>query len=58
MTDKFGSESDITITLIIPTFKGFKDLLQQVQVNESAMIKDMKQHMLVKLQSRYDHEQK
>ena len=44
--------------MIIPTFKGFKDLLQQVQVNESAMIKDMKQHMLVKLQSRYDPEQK
>ena len=57
-TDTFGSETDITISLIIPTFKGFKDLLQQVQVNESAMIKDMKQHMLVKLQSRYDPEQK
>ena len=57
-TDTFGSETDITISLIIPTFKGFKDLLQQVQVNESAMIKDMKQHMLVKLQSRYNPEQK
>ena len=58
MTDKFGSESDITITLIIPTFKGFKDILEQVKKGESAMIKSMKQHMLLKLQSRYGQEQK
>ena len=57
-TDTFCSESDITITLIIPTFKGFKDILQQVKENESAMIKSMKLHMLVKLQSRYAHKQK
>ena len=56
-TDTFGSETDITISLIIPTFKGFKDILQQVKENESAMIKSMKLHMLVKLQSRYAHEQ-
>ena len=58
MTDKFGSESDITITLIIPTFKSFKDILEQVKEDESAMIKSMKQHMLLKLQSRYGQEQK
>ena len=58
MTDKFGSESDITITLIIPTFKSFKDILEQVKEDESAMIKSMKKHMLLKLKSRYSQEQK
>ena len=58
MTDKFGSESDITITLIIPTFKSFKDILEEVKEDESAMIKSRKQHMLLKLKSRYSQEQK
>ena len=55
-TDKLGVQNDITITLIIPTFDYFRDILKEAKPGESSMIKSMKSHMLIKLDSRYDEE--
>ena len=57
-TDKLGAQDDITITLIIPTFEYFRNTLNAVKPGESSMIKSMKAHMLIKLNSRYDEDQK
>ena len=52
-TDKLGAQDNITITLIIPTFEYFRNTLKEVNQGESSMIKSMKAHMLIKLDSRY-----
>ena len=57
-TDKLGAEDDITITLIIPTFEYFRNTLKEVNQGESSMIKTMKAHMLIELDSRYNEDQK
>ena len=53
-----GAQDDITITLIIPTFEYFRNALKEVNQGESSMIKSMKAHMLIKLDSRYSEDQK
>ena len=57
-TDKLGAQDDITISLIIPTFEYFRNALKEVNQGESSMIKSMKAHMLIKLDSRYSEDQK
>ena len=56
-TEMLGVQSDITITLIIPIYKIFKDTLSTVGEKESPMLKSMKGHMLNKLKSRYSEAQ-
>ena len=55
-TELFSKLDDVTITLIIPTFDMFKKLLKDKE-GDSNMLKDMKKHMLQKLETRYTGEQ-
>ena len=53
-TDKLGAADEITITSILPTFEYFRATFKERKANETPMIRLMKNHMLAKLNSRYD----
>merc|ERR1711895_364006 len=53
-----GREKDITLTCIVPMFNYLEGtVLVQDHRNDSAMIQDMKIHMLTKLKNRYNEQQ-
>ena len=53
-TDKLGAADEITITSILPTFEYFRGIFKERKAKETPMIRSMKDHMLAKLNSRYD----
>ena len=53
----FGMDRDITITSIVPMFMYLKQQVLMPNISDSAMIKDMKTHMLIKLGNRYSPNQ-
>ena len=52
--EQFSKESDVSITLIVPWFNYLKRKILIENPNDSQMIKDMKKHMLLKLENRYN----
>ena len=55
--EQFSKESDVTITTIVPWFNYLKKKVLIEKPNDSQMIKDMKKHMLLKLENRYNEQQ-
>ena len=55
--EQFSKESDVSITLIVPWFNYLKRKILIEKPNDSQMIKDMKKHMLLKLENRYNAQQ-
>ena len=55
--EQFSKESDVSITLIVPWFNYLKRKILNVNPNDSQMIKEMKKHMLKKLENRYNAQQ-
>ena len=53
----FGRDKDITLTSIVPMFCYLKTTVLFENPSDSAMIKDMKKHMLTKLENRYNQQQ-
>ena len=53
-TDYLGVADEITITSILPTFQYFRIIFNERKPQETTMIRSMKDHMLAKLESRYD----
>ena len=53
----FGMDSDITITSIVPMFQFLENKVLNANPADSAMVKDMKKHMLLKLKNRYNPKQ-
>ena len=54
--DLLGSENEITVSKILPTFEALKTKLQ-IDPKDQPIIKDMKKVMLEKMNSRYSDEQ-
>ena len=52
-----GKESGVTISSIVPMFALLKDTVLINSPSDSAMLRDMKRHMLSKLSSRYSQDQ-
>ena len=55
--EQFSKESDVSITLIVPWFNYLKRKILNENPNDSQMIKEMKKHMLKKLENRYNAQQ-
>merc|ERR1711874_459393 len=56
--EELGKEKDITLTCIVPLFNYLKEkVLVKDHRNDSAMILEMKEHMLTKLKNRYNAQQ-
>ena len=55
--EQFGKESDVTLTSIVPMFEYLKTKILNQVSTDSQMIKDMKKHMLAKLETRYNVQQ-
>ena len=55
--EQFSKESDVTITLILPCFKHLQNKVLNPKPDDSPMIKEMKTHMLRKLNNRYNDQQ-
>ena len=55
--EQFSKESDVSITLIVPWFIYLKRKVLIEKPDDSQMIKDMKKHMLLKLNNRYNEQQ-
>ena len=53
VTDQLETENDVSITHIIPNFKFLRDSILTHYDRDSQMIRDMKTHMKIKLDSRY-----
>ena len=53
-----GSEKDVTISLILPVFDYFQTDILDINEHDSGMIKQLKKHMLDKLETRYSASQK
>ena len=53
----FGRDKDITLTHIVPMFLHLQNTVLFEYPNDSGMIKDMKKHMLTKLENRYNQQQ-
>ena len=56
--EQFSKDSDATITQILPCFKHLENKVLNPNPADSPLIKDMKTHMLRKLNSRYNDQQK
>ena len=54
--EKLSSETNVTISLVIPVFQRLKEYLQNTD-QDCNLIIDMKAKMLVKLRTRYNSEQ-
>ena len=55
--EQLCQEKGITITLIVPLFTKLKETLLKPVTGESSMIRDMKNNMLAKLETRYSADQ-
>ena len=55
--EQFSKESDVSITLIVPWFKHLQKKVLIEKPDDSQMIKEMKTHMLRKLNNRYNEQQ-
>ena len=55
--EQFGRDQDITFTSIVPMFHYLKTNILVQKQTDSLMIKDMKKHMLTKLENRYNQQQ-
>ena len=55
--EQFSKESDVSITLIVPWFIYLQKKVLIENPDDSQMIKDMKKHMLLKLNNRYNEQQ-
>ena len=55
--EQFGRDKDITLTSIVPMFHYLKENILPQNATDSLMIRDMKKHMLTKLENRYSVDQ-
>ncbi len=58
MIEWFDTDLPVTITFITPVFRYFEDFILVINEHDSLMIKQLKAHMLNKLQTRYTDAQK
>ena len=57
VVEQFGRDQDVTLTSIVPMFHYLKTNVLIQKPTDSQMIKDMKKHMLTKLENRYNQQQ-